>query len=199
MTVLHPVVKVVSCVILACFLTSCATMRPEQFATAEEAYPSEQAYQITPDLPADSYKKAVFNAPYADVFRAVELAVTQVGQNIESSDKSKGLILTTRDDVVRGHARHFIYAIKVRELKSRTTEVVVVSKVQIRCLHEGAGGIIAVSIMTLGILLPLELSQNSQCTDASTPHWAKGYSADIQGLSQLINFTRNNLIAAGAL
>lgn len=195
---LCPVARVVSCVILACFLTSCATMRPERFATAEEAYPRGQAYQITPEVPADSYKKAVFNAPYADVFRAVEVAVSQVGQNIESSDKSKGLILATRDEL-RGTARHFIYAITVRELESRTTEVTVFSKVQIRCRYEEAGGMCLMSCLTLGILLPFILSQNSHCTDISTPHWARGESADIQGLSQLINFTRNNLIAAGAI
>jgi hypothetical protein len=180
-------------------------LRPERFATAEEVYPPGQAYQITPEVPADSYKKAVFNAPYADVFRAVEVAATQAGQNIESSDKSKGLILTTRDDIqgqMYGHqprARHLIYAITVRELQSRTTEVAVFSKVQLRCVYHGAGEVSLMSCLTLGLLIPFFYSENSNCTAMSTPHWPRGNAADIQGLSQLINFTRNNLIAAGAL
>jgi hypothetical protein len=159
-------------------------MHPKQFATVEEAYPSEQAYQITPGVPSDSYKKMVFNAPYADVFRAVEVAATQVGQNIASSDKSKGLILATRvelrkwqDTPYRANPStegHLFYAITVKELKSRTTEVAVFVKVQASC-------------------------RGPHCGKASTLHWATGQDADGQGISQLMNFTRNNLIAAGAL
>jgi hypothetical protein len=183
---LGPVTRLVFWVILACLLTSCMTRYPERFATVEEAYPSPQAYRMTPDVPQDSYKKVVFNAPYADVFRAVEVAVTMVGQNIESSDKSKGLILATRVDrrqwahLNRPTEGYLFYAITVKELNSRTTEVAVFAKVQISCINRE-------TVLGLG------------CEKLTTLHWATKGDADMQGLSQLINFTRNNLIQAGAL
>jgi len=175
--------KLIFCVILICFLASCTHLYPERWATVDEAYSSQTEYKITPEVPKDSYKQAVFNAPYADVFRAVEVAATQAGQNIESSNKSKGLILTTRGenrawgtgpakdrkgDILPGF---FFYAITVKELDSRTTEVVIFSKAQRQSIRKIYTGL----------------------------HWATGRDGDFQGLIQVINFTRNNLIAAGAL
>jgi hypothetical protein len=186
---LCPVTRVVFCVIIACLLTSCFPVWiPQQFAKVEEVYSSPQVYQITSEVPSDSYKKLVFNAPYADVFRLVEVAVTQAGQNIEFSDKSKGLILA---ETVVGAFQHqwryghsaegrFFYAITLKELGSKTTEVTIFVKAQVRCVNHR---------------LPVI---SRQCTEEmSVPHWASDKDADNQGLSQLINMIRNNLIAAG--
>ena len=108
--------------------------------------------------------------------------MTQVGQTIESSDKSKGLILATRVEkrlwagLAKPTEGHLFYAITVKELKSRSTEVAVFAKVQASCYS-----------------LP------GTCQEPTTLHWSTGPDADGQGLSQLINFTRNNLTTAGAL
>jgi hypothetical protein len=183
MSGLRPVTRVVFCVILACLLASCTphvTLRviPDRLATIEEAYSSPQAYQVTPEITPGSYKKAVFNAPYADVFRAVELSSTQVGQNIESSDRAKGLILATRENKRdNGLPRHFYYAITVKELGSKATEVVVFSKMQFK-------------------LWTNEHPASGTVEEASRLKW----SGEGDGtLSQLMNFIRNNLYAAGAL
>jgi len=186
---LKPVTRVVFCIIIVCLLTSCFPyVIPEQFAKVGEVYSSPQAYQITSEVPADSYKKLVFNAPYADVFRAVEVAVTQAGQNIEFSDKSKGLILAER--LVQQYQRSwrhgrqsgglFFYAITLKEVGSKTTEVTIFVKAQVRCLYG-------------------HVSSRECKTEASVPHWASDKDADIEGLFQLNNLIRNNLIAAGLM
>jgi hypothetical protein len=135
-------------------------------------------------MPSDCHVKTSINASYADVFRAVEIAASQVGQNIESSDKSKGLILTTRVEkrlwgglnFHKHYEGRFFYAITVKELEAKTTELAVIAKVQILNVYGG-----------------------SDCDSYTKLHFATGPSADMTGISQLINFTRNNLIAAGAL
>jgi len=175
---LRAVIQLVFCAIFAYLLASC-TETYNRFVTIEEAYPSPEAYQITAAVPSESYKKVVLNVPYADVFRAVEVAATQVGMNIESSDRSKGLILAIRQQLPR--FRRY-YAITVKELGSKTTEIVVFSKAQSQCYEQWKSG----------------------CKRASTLHWSgtleRGpVDSDSQTLLQVTNFMRNNLIAAGAL
>jgi len=173
------VMKVVFCFILACLLTGCLPGLSgknylERWATIEEAFPSQLGCpQIIPEMPAYSYNKVVFDAPYADVFRAVWVAVTQAGQNIESSDKSKGLILATKIEWHPPNEVHRYYATCVKELTSKTTEVVFFAKVQGTCVG---------------------------CLDKDRERLATlhgmNYAPEV---SQVVNFTRNNLIAAGVL
>ena len=209
MRTLSPVIRMIFCIVLVCLLTSCTTVRPERFATVEEAYPPQERYQIAPNMPEDSYKKAVFDAAYADVFRAVKIAVTQVGTNIESSDESKGFILSTRDEQrmrPRSTVRYseslvtkFYYAIIVKELTSSTTEVSVSSKVQIKCEMSTPVDMVGATVFSCGCFLPMMMQQRNECLEMSSIHWASDKDTNIQVLSQLINFTRNNLISAGAL
>lgn len=89
-------------------------------------------------MTAASHKKATFNAPYDEVFRAVTVALSSerlvtkdfdLRLNIESSDKAAGVILATP---INGE--HCYFAIIVSKIKANITEVQIVLKVQDTCI-----------------------------------------------------------------
>ena len=68
---------------LMCCLTGCTSLAPDRFATIQEAYQTPESYALTRDVPPDSYKRTVLEAPYRDVFRAVSVGATQAQLKIE--------------------------------------------------------------------------------------------------------------------
>jgi hypothetical protein len=179
--------------LILCFsaLLGCGTWLPERFVRPDEAYSAKEYFQNTDQLPYESFKKAVFEVPYEDVFRAASLSASQAQFNIEEERKADGLILATRTvqerpprDAAPGnqrpHQRNYYYAIVVKEKGPKSTEVVIMAKAQGKCLADPLGS-------------------PAQCRAYAIPHWAAGHDNPTQDLGQFMTFLRNNLIAAGLL
>jgi len=208
--------RMISLIVLVFFLSGCTVTVPERFATLQEAYPPNESLTPPPDAPPDSYKKGTFAAPFEDVFRAVNVAASQAQLNVESTDKRKGQILATRfaqvqprgfsgDYSLKTFASTYSYMIAVSEKGPKTTEVLASSKVQITCERVTALGWIGRTLavpLTFGLMLvvlPFQIRDDNRCADLSTAQWATGELSSQQELDRLLIFTRNNLIAAGAL
>lgn len=177
---------------------------PEHYDTMNQAYlPNE--IPSSSSAPPESIKKSTFEAPFEDVFRAVTVSASQAQFNIESSDKSKGMILAERiaptgrvgDNNVT--QTKFFHAIAVKEVGSKVTEVTILSKAQTRCGYQSAGTHVGLTILTFGIWLlfiPPMVALDNQCKDAAKLHWD---TMSLERLTQFMTFIRNNLIAAGVL
>ena len=206
-TAFHAVL-LVAVVTLVC---ACAPIKlPKRFATVTEVFPEPPVKSVPADVPPDSVKKGIFGAAFDDVFQAVKVGATQAQFNIEHIDGDKGVILATRTLRIRnvgGHkneaTRVFSYAILTRELGPESTEVVVLAKLQDSCIRSSAGTWAGVSCLTLGIAAPTACIaiplEKKQCEEASTVRWAADSENSLQEMSQLLTFTRNNLIAAGVI
>jgi hypothetical protein len=166
---------------------------PERFVRVGEAYSSKDYLQNTEQIPQDSFKKMLFQAPYEDVFRAASVSASQAQFSVEEEKKAEGVILATRTAKEQPpqiypmspvnqqpHQRNYYYAILVKEKGPKSTEVVIMAKVQGKCLTE-------------------LLISPAVCKAYATPHWASGHDNAMQDLNQFIVFLRNNLIAAGLI
>lgn len=203
--------RLLSLITLACFVTSCGSVIPERFATVKEAFPPNSLPSSQTDFPPETTVKATFAAPYADVFRAVMVGATQAQFNIETEDKSKGIILATRVfnapppaglgglDFPSSKHRYY-YGILIKEEGPKSIAVQVVAKRQLQCHTRGFGYFVVavIGIFTM-ILIPSFISGNSDCEEFASVQLATGKHNSEEQMAQLINFTRNNLIAAGAL
>jgi hypothetical protein len=201
----NPIMRIISIITVLCFLASCMTPMPERFATVNEVYPSGKSLDMPPDDQQDSIKKSTYDAPYEDVFRAVTVAATQAQFHIESTDKATGSILATRViSGIKGQIRHF-YHIMVIEKGPKTTEVIVLNKVQSACEKASAGRWVSLVLMiplTIGLVLlgyPEEIIRDSRCSEESSVKWATRKFSSQDSMSNLFVFTMNNLIAAGAI
>jgi hypothetical protein len=197
--------RICTLVTLCCFLTSCYTIVPEHYDVMNKAYPPNDMASPA-SAPPESIKKSTFEAPYEDVYRAATIAASQAQFNIESSDKSKGLILAERialtgkvgDNAVT--QTKFFYAITVKELGPKVTEVAISSKAQTKCRYTSPGTHVVTTIFSFGIWLlfiPAIVALDNQCKEAAEIHWDATMS--LEQLTQFMTFTRNNLIAAGVL
>jgi hypothetical protein len=186
-----------------CLLGGCAptaTWSPSRFAALEEAFPSERFLDSTAGIPSDSLKKNLFNAPYEDVFRAVSISASQAQMLVEKEDKKGGIILAVRtiqappppglpDCVLalqgntRPQQRNYYYAILVKEMGPKSTEVTAVAKAQGRCIDGPC----------------LTGPPAATCHAYASVHWAMAHENSLQELTQLMIFIRNNLIQAGLL
>ena len=204
-----PAMRIISLIVLACFLMSCTVTVPKRFATLEEVYPPNASLTPPPDAPLDSFKKGTFEAPYEDVFRAVSVSASQAQFNVESTDKARGLILATRVMMVRNlgesrtsEPRQYSYAIMVKENGPKSSEVMVLAKVQQSCTRmsflSGMSGILGFGVLLIATL-PIYLLDKTTCDKAATVQWATGEFTTLQEMTQIMTFTRNNLIAAGTL
>jgi hypothetical protein len=178
-------------------LAACAAMTPEErparFMTVDDAFGSS-AQSNEPPQGSEAIKKTVFNASYEEVFRAVSTSTAQAQFEIQTEDKRAGLILATRDvqmlwfqqggvhGTVTPHL--YFYAIRLKELGPKRTEVTIVSKVQGKCfiIHD-----------------PFPNKMDEYCPRLSAGMWSEGYHNDAQHLGQFMIFVRNNLLAAGVL
>ena len=75
MKLVYRAIQFMILLLAAGLLLSCTTIHtlPEKFATLEQAFPAGEWAGLPKDLPAGSFKAAVFEAPYEDVFRAVNV------------------------------------------------------------------------------------------------------------------------------
>ena len=180
--------------LILCFFVplGCGTWVPERFVRPGEAYSSKD-YLHTEQIPQDSFKKMVFQAPYENVFRTASVSASQAQLSIEEESKGEGVILATR--IVQAlppqnlpispgnklsHQRNYYYAILVKEKGAKSTEVLITVKSQGKCLID-------------------PLCNTSACKAYAIPHWATGHDHAMQDLNQFMIFLRNNLIAAGLI
>jgi hypothetical protein len=206
--------RLLSLATLVCFTTSCGAVIPERFATVKEAFPQNSLPPSQTDLPPETTVKATFAAPYVDVFRAVMVGATQAQFNVESEDKSKGIILATRvfnapppvgkaGSVFPSSKHRYYYGIVIKETGPKSTEVQMVAKRQLECHKFGPGDYLAASILiivVLGLGLIYEFwTGNDKCDTFAQVQLAAGKHNSEEQMAQFITFTRNNLIAAGAL
>jgi hypothetical protein len=195
-------------------MSSCGAVIPERFATVKEAFPSNSLPPPQSDLPPDTTVKATFASPYADVFRAVMVGATQAQFNVEVEDKAKGIILATRvfnappPTGVAGaefpSSKHrYYYGITIKEAGPKSTDVQVVAKRQLECHKWGPGWYLNATILVIviiGLFLYVKMwNENDACDEFASVQLASGKHNSEEQMGQLINFTRNNLIAAGAL
>ncbi len=191
--------------VTACmFVAGCFTPLPEQFATPEEAFPSSQFDKGLPtDVPAESKKVVRFDATYEDVWRATTVSVSQAQLNVETAQKAKGLIHATR--IVKGKRRQFpnakttmTYLFLVKEEGAKSVSVHAVAKSQTECKKWTPLTWVVLPVITFGIAL-LDAGHQLECVDIAEAQYAKGEFSSEEELAQVITFTRNNLIAAGAM
>ncbi len=198
------VMRGIALLTLVAFVTGCSTVVPERLATPEEAFPDKDVKTVPGDVPVDSTKKATFEASFEDVWRAANMGAAQAQLNIQTSQKSKGLILATTVKQIthsywgnQGLKDLHTYAIVVRETGPKSTEVQVFTRMQSACEKTTVLAMI-IEVVTIVMILipPFQIAQNSACDDKATVHWATD---KIQEIDQVMTFTRSNLLAAGAM
>lgn len=167
-------------------------------ASVEFVYSPLEIGSLIAKAPSQSKKATLFAASYEDVYRAAFVSASQTQINIETENKSKGLMLGTRaveavppiprcqnSERLNGVSlpRKYFYAIVVTEKGPKSTEVLATVKVQGACWT-------GVCFQSVDL---------AECTHYSTPHWADLGENPERELTQLMTFIRNNLIAAGVL
>ena len=200
-------------------LTGCAMdwyWTPERSATVQEAFRS-YAPPGDPAVARQAVVQQVFNAPYEDVFRAVNVSASQALFHVHEQDKRAGVVLAT--EVLRTQPTDqvhttFYYAILIKERGPRRTSVTIMAKVQYPCLYQvvGAGWHIATfGIVKAATALSGEDDDKESCTRRSTLRWAAVVNSDsgirrlpfspdrTPEIARFLSFVRNNLIAAGAI
>lgn len=184
------------------FLSSCGpefVRMPQRFAKVDEVFPPDKPPILPPDIPSDSYKKMVFNAPYEDVYRAAEVSATQAILSIESSDKAKGVIKAELIKQITAGEWHYFFEIALKEIGPKSTEVIVTSKEQGSCNIRTQGYVCCLGIMTVGLALAMEPARNKKCEEISSVRWATGNTNVMQEMTNLMTFIRNNLLQAGVI
>jgi hypothetical protein len=194
------VMRLLSCVVAAGLIAGCGTkirMPQAGLTPIENVFAESNVAASVSAAPAESRKTSVFQAPYADVFRAVVVGASQNQINIESENKSQGYVLGTRaiqivppvprcpnSEPYNGRALplRYYYAIVVKERAAKRTEVTVAIKAQGTCWFGHCFE-----------------SVDRPCKTYSVPHWATANENPDESMTQLMTFIRNNLIAAGAL
>ncbi len=183
-----------------------ARLQPDRLMGIQDAFP-KGTDTSPPAAFSEAAKTNVLEAPYEDVFRAASVAASQAQFNVEHVQKSRGLILASRPVKMRPHGTSadypewqitdhaYFYAVSVRELGPKRTEVRISAKVQGRCGMWSAG----MYVMTGGLGTAYFNEQNARCRELSSGMWAIGSHNTAQEMGQFLTFLRNNLLAAGML
>lgn len=195
---------------LLSLMTSCVASynrqtTPKRYATNDELYPPSV---LPTEIPGYVGKATEFEAPFDDVWHAVTVSATQAQWKIHKSVKSKGVILATdprpKEHQSYGHNEVIaVYAIVVREKGPKVSEVLVMKRGQLDCVYfttkwsESIGYYIGT--LGLGLLVanprPWENEEKAEaCEKKSVVQWLFD-----SNMEQVLTFTRNNLLAAGAL
>jgi hypothetical protein len=171
---------------------------------AREAFPG-QASLIPPASAREASRSAQFAAPYDDVFRAAVVAAGQALLNIEEQQKSAGMVYASRSltmpphgtsEARRKRTQHtYFYAISVRELGPKTSEVRISAKVQGGCDMVGAG----IYMLTAGVLTKQFNDENDRCRALTAGMWADGEHSSEPEMQQFLALLRNQLVAAGLI
>jgi hypothetical protein len=201
----HPVMRLVSITLLITTLIGCATVDPERLASVDEAYPTKESYNATIDVPAESCKKASFNAPYDEVFRAVTVAMSGKGLNIESSDKTAGVILATSTGKIGGMESQIYYAAKLSRVRTNRTDVLILSKGQQKIKKPTVLGWVVVTIGTLGLMPILYIAMGGLGEGGDSKrtelHWTRSILGDNcqEIMSAILADTRSKLYTGGSM
>ena len=161
-------------------------------------YPSDTIFDNLEGIPADSYKRVTYEAPYEDVFRIANISATQAMFSVESIDKSKGIIFAMKVTQEQGvwnynacgspkNEKRYFYAIKVTEIGPETTEILVLSKTQGAACYAGGASVGTVVGSGMGLF------RKDEAEAYATVHW----STKLQDLLDYFNLIRTNLIAEG--
>lgn len=191
-------------VVCALSLGGCAsTYLPEKWSSLDEAFPPRERLRSS-EVPSESQQRGIFAAPYEDVYRAAMTSLSQAQYNIGYEDKKSGSLAGTRivqappgpgvgDNAVMPTERRYFVTVSVQERGPKSTEVLVAAKAQGRCQLTPA----VAHIITAGASAMMGV--NDKCRAYSELHWASGNTSASQDLNSLLNFIRNNLLAAGVL
>ena len=178
-------------------------LQPSRLMTIGQAYPNLEA-MAPPAAFADSSRVTTYQAPFEDVFRIASVTASQVQFYVEDTQKSRGVILASRSAMMQpkgtmsGHLtteHQYYYAILVRELGPKRTEVRISSKVQGKCaMWHGS-----MHVASLGTLSSQIVQDNERCEKLSKGMWASGAQTSVVEMQQFHTFLRNGLIAAGLI
>ncbi len=112
---------------------------PERFGTIQEAYPPGEADNVS-SIPEDAYVRRKFDVAYADLFEIVDKSASQIGIDLQETDKQHGILFGKK--VVYwydGHGKrrpvHLFTKIMVKEQGPRRSTVTLVVKSQGDCLE----------------------------------------------------------------
>lgn len=197
------VMNVLFCVALFVFLNGCfprGIVLPDRFSTLKEVYPSDDVFDNLEGIPADSYKRATYQAPFEDVFRIANVSATQAMMSVESINKTTGIIYAMKVTQEPGvwnynacgsakNEKRYFYAIKVSETGPEATEILVLSKAQGAACYAGGASIGTVVGSGMGLF------KKDEAEAYATVHW----STKLQDLLEYFNLIRNNLIAEGLI
>jgi len=191
-------------------LPACASDHADpnyRFKTAAQSFGASDKIDSAEAEP-DAIQRSTLAAPYADVYRAALVAASQAQFNVESEDRRAGVILATQD--LRAEWRpgsptsvtqmRKYYRVDVRETGPRSTEVLILSKVQAQCepASKVTQGLVVAASFGLA-LIGSDPEAPKLCAAINAGMWAKGRHSNQQELGQFMTFVRNNLIASGAL
>lgn len=164
------------------------TILPDRFMGSGDAFPSSEAATPPAEF-SEATRSSTFNAAFEDVFRAASVAASNAQLHIESEHKSSGFIVASRavkmiprgTDNTQPSEHIYFYAVVVRELGPKRTDVRISAKVQGRCQLS---------------ILP---GHREYCRKLSSGMWAVSQHGTTEELLRFLTFLRNNLIAAGAI
>ncbi|CAN5269916.1 hypothetical protein BH10PSE17_BH10PSE17_28780 [soil metagenome] len=192
-------------VCLAASLSACFTP-PKAYQSMREAYPDPQQITTTEVAPAEAAKSATYEASFEDVFRLAAPAAKQVQWRVDDAQQSAGLLYASNDARVKidkdddnPSASHFYYGIHIKRIAPKITQVRVVAKVQSQCVKWPTGLAVPYAVLSLGMTIPIMMSANSQCDQASKPDWALDTRTAEPYMAQFLTALRNGLFAAGAM
>lgn len=198
-------------VLLGLALSACMSapsLQPKQFMTLRQAFP-DPATRMPPTTLPDAAVFSAFDASFEDVFRLASVSASQAQFHVEEQYKSEGLILASRSVLMRPHGTAaekaqpswastphlYFYAISIRELGPKQTEVRLAAKVQGKCGLWPA----SLKFASLGIGVPMMNQENAHCEELSKGMWATDAHTSAAEMKQFLIFLRNNLLAAGLI
>jgi len=187
-------------------LTACA-VDARRALTAQPMSPDEAFASLGHgDEPPDAaMKKAIFNASYEEVFRAASASTSQAQFEIGREDKHHGLILAKRYVKYQGitvswgtesTSFTYFYAIRLKELGAKSTEVTISAKKQVQSCVLYDLDKIGPAMRLLSPPTDQVEKDNEYCRRLLAGMWSMDSETE---LSQFMIFVRNNLLAAGVM
>lgn len=193
-------------VLLCSGCTSLYMTKEVPLATTDQAYPHLAAPNKA-EIPPEATKMAVYEAAFEDVFRFANVSASQAQFEVETVDAGKGLIFATRSTMMSPFQQYapppsphrFFYAIQVKELAAKRTEVRIMAKVQGKCQTSNGAFRAFTGVFTLGVSEMALAPISAECKAITVPGWALGFHSTEQEMGQFQTFLRNNLLVAGLL
>ncbi len=206
---MHSIMRLIASVLLVCFTAGCVSTKPERFATVQEAFPINEPLS-TNGLSHDSFRSAVYEAPFDDVFRAATTAITFADFNIESSDSANGIILASNENTYRSRNsfggdfnRRHSFAVVLTKKGRTSTEVTIYSKIQSTCRYMGLISSVLFIVVSAGVgvlYTPVLILDYSTCSELAELHWVtESQESKAPKMAEILTSIRQKLMTSGAL